>query len=385
MSGRRAFGSIRKARSGRFEVRYTGPDGGKYTAGRSFVRKVDASAFLAHVEAEISEGTWTSPKESRERDRAQEVAAERAAITFAAWSERWLASLERLGRTPKTIQTHTYRMRQLVPVFGAQPLGAISVEDVDTWYQRVWEAKGPGVVRPIYMTLSACMTAAVKAGLITVSPCKVPEGQKHRPVRERERQVATPEEVRAAADAMPARLRIAVLLAAWCQTRLGELTGLQRRDFDLDSTPATVRIERQVQYLTGEGPVELPPKSAAGVREIVIPASLVPTLRAHIDSYVESDATAWLLCSERSARLPLHPNTLRRAWERAREDAGIPWLKFHDLRHTGLTIFAQQGATLAELLHRGGHSDVDVALRYQHATRERDAALAARMDSHVLI
>ena len=359
MSGRRAFGSIRKARSGRFEVRYTGPDGGKYTAGRSFIRKTDASAFLAHVEAEISEGTWISPKEARERDRAHEVAAERAAITFADWSDRWLASLERLGRTPKTIQTHTYRMRQLVPVFGVKPLGVISVEDVDTWYQRVWDVKGPGVVRPTYMTLSACMNAAVKSGLIAASPCKVPEGQKHHPVRERERQVATPEEVRSAADSMPARLRIAVLLAAWCQTRLGELTGLQRRDFDLDSAPATLRIERQVQYLTGEGPVELPPKSAAGVREIVIPASLVPA--------------------------PLHPNSLRGAWERAREDAGIPWFKFHDLRHTGLTIFAQQGATLAELLHRGGHSDVDVALRYQHATRERDAALAARMDSHVLI
>ena len=368
MSGRRAFGSIRKARSGRFEVRYTGPDGGKYTAGRSFVRKADASAFLAHVEAEISEGTWTSPKENRERERAQEVAAERAAITFAVWSERWLASLERLGRTPQTIQTHTYRMRHLVPTFGAKPLGAISVEDVDAWYQRVWEAKGPGVVRPLYMTLSTCMNAAVKAGLVEASPCKVP-----------------PEEVRAAADAMPARLRIAVLLAAWCQTRLGELTGLQRRDLDLDAMPATLRIERQVQYLAGEGSVELPPKSAAGVREIVIPASLVPALRSHLESYVEPSGTSWLLSSERSPRLPLHPNTLRNAWERAREDAGIPWFKFHDLRHTGLTIFAQQGATLAELLHRGGHSDVDVALRYQHATRERDAALTSRMDSHVLI
>lgn len=201
MSGRRSFGSIRKARSGRFEVRYTGPDGGKYTAGHSFIRKADASAFLAHVEAEISEGTWTSPKEARERERAQELAAERASTTFADWSERWLASLDRLGRTPKTIQTHTYRMRQLIPPFGAKPLGAISVEDVDAWYQRVWEGKGPGVARPIYMTLSACMNAAVKAGLIEASPCRVPEGQKHRPVRECERQVATPEEVRAAADA----------------------------------------------------------------------------------------------------------------------------------------------------------------------------------------
>ena len=385
MSGRRAFGSIRKARSGRFEVRYTGPDGGKYTAGRSFIRKTDASAFLAHVEAEISEGTWTSPKEARERERAQELAAERAAITFAAWSERWLASLERLGRTPKTVQTHTYRMRQLVSIFGVTPLGAISVEDVDAWYQRIWDAKGPGVARPIYMTLSACMNAAVKAGHVETTPCRVPEGQKHVPTRESERQVATPEEVQAAANAMPAHLRAAVLLAAWCQTRLGEVIGLQRRDLALDATPPTLRIERQVQYLTGVGPVETPPKSAAGVREIVIPASLVPTLRAHLDAHVYAAPTSWLLHPESTRGLPIHPNSLRAAWEKARDAAGIPWLKFHDLRHTGLTVFAQQGATLAELLHRGGHSDVDVALRYQHATRERDAALTARMDSHVLI
>ena len=71
MSGRRSFGSIRKNRSGRYEARYTGPDGGKYTAGRSFVRKGDAGAFLARTEAEISAGRWTSPKKARERERAE--------------------------------------------------------------------------------------------------------------------------------------------------------------------------------------------------------------------------------------------------------------------------------------------------------------------------
>lgn len=385
MSGRRAFGSIRKNRASRYEARYTGPDGGKYTAGHSFVRKGDASAFLARIEAEISEGTWISPKKARERERAEARAVERAALTFSEWSAQWLSSLERLGRTPKTIQTHTYRMRRLVEAFGGRPLASITADDVDSWYQGVWQAKGPGVARPLYMTLSTCMNAAVKSGLIEVSPCKVPEGQKHRPVRERERQVATPEEVRAAADSMPARLRIAVLLAAWCQTRLGEAIGLQRRDLDLEAAPPTLRIERQVQYLTGVGPVETPPKSAAGVRDIVIPASLVPALRAHLDAHIDAAPTSWLLHPESTRGLPIHPNSLRAAWEKARAAAGIPWLKFHDLRHTGLTIFAQQGATLAELLHRGGHSDVDVALRYQHATRERDAALAARMDSHVLV
>ena len=236
-----------------------------------------------------------------------------------------------------------------------------------------------------YTELVARMSAAVRAGKIGATPCCVPGGQKHRPVRESARQVATPEEVRAAADAMPGHLRVAVLLAAWCQTRMGEAIGLQRQDLRLNEDPPVLRVERQIQHITGQGPVETPPKSAAGVREVVIPASLVRVLHAHLDAHVDAEPEAWILHPEDSRRIPVHPNTLRRAWERAREKAGIPWFKFHDLRHTGLTIFAQQGATLAELLHRGGHSDVDVALRYQHATRERDEALTARMDAHVRV
>ena len=59
---------------------------------------------------------------------------------------------------------------------------------------------------------------------------------------------------------------------------------------------------------------------------------------------------------------------------------GLPdGYRFHDLRHTGLTRIAQEGATLAELMRRGGHSDVTVVLRYQKATMARDIELAARM------
>lgn len=71
MNTRRSFGSIRKNRAGRYEARYTGPDGGKYTAGHSFTRKGDVSSFLARVEAEISTGRWISPKYARERERAE--------------------------------------------------------------------------------------------------------------------------------------------------------------------------------------------------------------------------------------------------------------------------------------------------------------------------
>lgn len=101
-------------------------------------------------------------------------------------------------------------------------------------------------------------------------------------------------------------------------------------------------------------------------------------------TYVKSTPDA--LIFHRPARYDqsIHPNTLDKHWNRARKAAGIPWFKFHDLRHTGLTIYAQQGATLAELLHRGGHSDVEVALRYQHATAERDKALTTMMNTQII-
>ena len=276
MPARRAFGSIRKINGGKFQARYTGPDGGKYTAGRTFVRRSDASAWLARTEAAISAGTWASPAAARERERAEGRAVARRTLTLEEWAGEWLASLERFGRTPKTIQTHTYRMRRIVAELGARRLADITADDITAWYQRLWDERGPGVVRPVYMTLSACMSAAVRAGRIDATPCHVPGGQKHRPVRESARQVATPEEVRAAADAMPDHLRVSVLLAAWCQTRLGEAIGLQRQDLRLDEDPAVLRVERQIQYITGQGPIETPPKSAAGTREVVIPASLVP-------------------------------------------------------------------------------------------------------------
>ena len=66
-------------------------------------------------------------------------------------------------------------------------------------------------------------------------------------------------------------------------------------------------------------------------------------------------------------------------WRPAREAAGRPDLRVHDLRHTGATYAAQNGATLAELMHRLGHSTPQTAMRYQHAVAQREKALAAKL------
>jgi integrase len=56
-------------------------------------------------------------------------------------------------------------------------------------------------------------------------------------------------------------------------------------------------------------------------------------------------------------------------------------LRLHDLRYTGLTLAAASGATPAELVRRAGHSSTAAALRYQHATQNRNRGLAVGFDA----
>jgi integrase len=73
-----------------------------------------------------------------------------------------------------------------------------------------------------------------------------------------------------------------------------------------------------------------------------------------------------------------------RVWRAALKKAGIPetlGLHLHDLRHTGSTWSAQSGATLKEVMARIGHSSTRAAMIYQHATRDRDQAIASALDA----
>ena len=80
--------------------------------------------------------------------------------------------------------------------------------------------------------------------------------------------------------------------------------------------------------------------------------------------------------------------SLRRAtfndeWKRARTASEVAHLHFHDLRHTGNTLAASTGASTKELMARMGHASPRAALIYQHATTERDVAIAEALSAMV--
>jgi integrase len=122
------------------------------------------------------------------------------------------------------------------------------------------------------------------------------------------------------------------------------------------------------------GVVVGPPKTAAGQRTLAVPANVLPALKAYLDKFVGPEPDAWLFTSTGGG--PMLPSTLNRIWQRARLTIGRPDLFYHDLRHSGLTWSAASGASVAELMRRGGHANPTAALRYQHATEDRDRAIA---------
>ena len=81
--------------------------------------------------------------------------------------------------------------------------------------------------------------------------------------------------------------------------------------------------------------------------------------------------------------VPLRPKTLGTAFAKARSTCGRPTTRFRGLRHFSMTMASTTGASTKELMRRAGHSSPAAALRYQHATEDRDKAIANAFDEMV--
>ena len=173
--------------------------------------------------------------------------------------------------------------------------------------------------------------------------------------------------------AMPERYRAMILLASWCALRFGELAELRRGD--VNTRTGVIRVRRGVVRASGQTIVKSP-KSQAGTRDVVIPPHIVPAMREHLFAHAEPGKDGLLFPAKSGGHL--RPSTLYRVWYPAREAAGRPDLRFHDLRGTGAVMAAQTGATMPEVMARLGHNDGRCAPIPEHRrrTRRRDRAAA---------
>ncbi len=295
-----------------------------------------------------------------------------AKTSFKNYAGQWLAN--RFDLAVRTRELYDYLLNShIYPAIANTSLENLTPSMVRTWHAELAQ-RHPSTAAKSYRLLSTIMSTAVTDGVIASSPCRVRgAGIEHA----QERPVASVAEVKALADAMPDLLRLIVLLATWCQLRRGEILGLRRKD--VDPLHSVIHIEQSRTISRNGTSIIKSPKSRAGRRSLAVPRPVMEALVDHLESCTHPDPDALLFCSLDGQPLPV--GILQRAWTSARLSIGRPDLHLHDLRHTGLTFAAATGATTAELMLRAGHASTEAALRYQHATRDRDRTLANALEN----
>lgn len=357
---RRQFGAVRRLPSGRWQARYPSPGGERVEAPTTFATKAEASRFLAEVEMQMARGSWTA------------VAGSRVRLEDYAWG--WLGGRRVRGKplAPRTLDSYRHSLKRwILPTLGPLTLDKLTPARVRTWHADVSAHTGPTATRQAYSILRAILNTAVEDELLSRNPCKIRgAGQP----TSAERPLLDPQTVALLAAAMPPHLRALTLTAFYAHTRLGEVVALERRDVDLDA--GTLRVERQQIEVSGSGPRVTPPKTSS-VRLVHLPAPAVAVLAEHLRNQGPALPQARLFTRPDGSRL--RGWDVNWAWRQARTAVGLPHVHFHDLRHAGLTLSAQAGATLAEVMRRAGHASSAAAMRYQHAAERRDKDIAARL------
>lgn len=237
MAGKRAFGSIRKLPSGRFQARYTGLDLAVHRAPRTFAKKAYAEAWLASEDQMISSGTWTPP----ERRLLQE---ESAGVTVGEYVEAVIQRRVKRTRRPIT-QTTADLYRKDWKNRGQKALGGVVLTELTSAaVTKWWDSLGstPTQDGRCYDLLKSVMAEAVEDEIIDRNPCRVRGAGKPEPKKRGD--AVTVEEGKKYLEAVPPQYRLALMTSLWCGLRSGEVRGLRRRDVDLKA--GELRIEQAV-------------------------------------------------------------------------------------------------------------------------------------------
>ena len=111
-----------------------------------------------------------------------------------------------------------------------------------------------------------------------------------------------------------------------------------------------VYLHRSVQYVTGHGWSFVEPKTRSGRRTIKLGEGVLQALREHLEWQQSERAAAgerWmdndLIFPSKSGML-LDASNLRLEFARVLQQAGLPKIRFHDLRHTAASLMLNHGS-----------------------------------------
>ena len=368
-------GSLRKRKDGRWEGRYTAGYDSK--TGKRIIKNV-----LGKTQSEVKEKLKKALEECQGLDvsRAEEY-------TVASWLRTWYE----LYAKPN-IRTATANRYQLIienysiPHIGNIKLKKLTTRHLQKLYKELLENgrihigknQGKGLstttVHSVHLMLHAALERAVKERLIPRNPCAdcvVPKPRKL------EMRILPTEDMHAYLAAAEARGLLPMFyLELVSGLRKGELVALRWDDVDIQNK--TISVSKQ--YVRNpDGSLELTrPKTENSVRLVSVPQTTVELL---IQEHEKHPNNPYLFPSPVTGEM-YHPDSVVNLHKKILKDADLPYLRFHDLRHTFATTALQNGVDVKTVSSMLGHYDAGFTLRtYTHATRQKQDEAAATMGS----
>jgi integrase len=227
---------------------------------------------------------------------------------------------------------------------------------------------------------------ALKWGIVTRNPAALVTPPRH---KKSEGAALTREEVGRLLEAAREsgdRVEALYVLAVHTGMRQGELLGLKWSDVDLAAK--TMRVNRQAQRHRDRGGLVLAEPKNASRRTVPLTDTAVEALRHHgkrqaeermrVGSLYEDVGLAF--ASEIGKPLDAQ-NVVNRSFKPLLKGAGLPDMRWHDLRHTAATLLLSEGVHPKLVQHLLGHASISMTLdRYSHWVPSMGTHTASAMD-----
>ena len=301
---------------------------------------------------------------------------EQGNMTLSDWIEQWLTSYAEPTLRESTVCGYRSDVRHHIkPALGSKRLRSITQRDVQKFYnamgKKTYKASdgserclADATVRGVHMLLHEIMEAAVRSRLIVQNPT---DGTVIPKLNRLPMKILNEEQL----DRFMEAIRAEPLWYDFFYTEI--TTGLRRGEIcglkwcDLDEESGTLKICRSIHSVPG-GALEVGnPKTEKGTRTILLPPSTLHVLKERRKTAL----TEWIFPSLLELEKPTAPSAAYHRLKVILKDAGLPDIRFHDLRHTFATHAMRSGVDAKTLSGILGHTNASFTLdTYTHVTTD---------------
>jgi len=357
-------GMVRKREDGRWE--------GRIVIGH----KENGDPLFRHVYAKTQKELLDKLHQNIESYRDVELT-EDSRMTLGEWLDRWLTEYKKGTVRPGTLNGYRRLIDSYIkPQLGYKQVALVTAQDIQRMYRKLKEEGrvnehpefgrqlSDTVVHHIHSVLHEAMKDAVQAHIIPKNPT---EGATAPKANYKPKRILTDREL----DSFMEVIQKDEVWRDFFYTELttglrrGEICGLMWQDFDEEcgtlKVCRTLHSKKKGEYTVGET------KTGQGMRTIILPKSTADVLRRRKAESISQ----WIFPNPVKPEDPVDPNSAYHHMKTLLKRAGLPGIRFHDLRHTFATHALTSGVDAKTLSGILGHTNASFTLdTYTHVTSD---------------